>query len=445
MNLLLVSDQDDPTREKLAFSIEGRTGLSVTQASTIAEAVRVLEKKAFSCIVLDVPAAAEADLMSLQKTVRLPMIWVVTGRKPAAPPADSGVVALVQRADAIEGVLSALNREIQSGVIQVADLERSDFCRIHAPLLLSICPLRGDVYIRLSDSHFVKLFKSGDVFEPSDLEKYMKKKGVNHFYIRTSDTGEFIQKYQADLESQLERFPPLSLEEVARSNSSGIDTLRELGTRLGFTDEVQTLCKTQLRLTVRAMGRSPTLHMVLQRIDSFKGEYLAAHSTLVGYLACAIASQLEWGSEQTFQKLVLAGMLHDITLPSNELARARTLFDVESGKFTMSEREAYKHHPVAAAEIARGMSEVPPDVDGIILQHHELPDGTGFPRGLTHAYISPLSATFAVAHDLADALIADRSTSVPNLLAELAKRYPASRYRKILTAIRQVLADRPNG
>ena len=45
---------------------------------------------------------------------------------------------------------------------------------------------------------------------------------------------------------------------------------------------------------------------------------------------------------------------------------------------------------------------LPPDVDSIILEHHERPDGTGVPKQLTANQIKPLSSIFIFAHDIVD-------------------------------------------
>lgn len=59
-----------------------------------------------------------------------------------------------------------------------------------------------------------------------------------------------------------------------------------------------------------------------------------------------------------------------------------------------------RNHPSAAAELARQLRQLPADVDTIVLQHHEQPDGSGFPRGLFSHQISPLACVFIVAQDL---------------------------------------------
>src|SRR6185312_15892576 len=102
-----------------------------------------------------------------------------------------------------------------------------------------------------------------------------------------------------------------------------------------------------------------------------------------GYIACAIATQMDWASDSTFQKLTLAAFLHDITLSNHELAQCDTVQEaIDKKTFTEAEIAGFRVHPAKGAEIARQFQEVPPDVDVIILQHHERPDGSGFPRGI---------------------------------------------------------------
>ena len=52
-----------------------------------------------------------------------------------------------------------------------------------------------------------------------------------------------------------------------------------------------------------------------------------------------------------------------------------------------------------AGKLLQNMNNVPGDVAFIIEQHHELPEGTGFPRGIGYKDISAISALFIIAHD----------------------------------------------
>jgi response regulator RpfG family c-di-GMP phosphodiesterase len=147
---------------------------------------------------------------------------------------------------------------------------------------------------------------------------------------------------------------------------------------------------------------------------------------------------MKWGSDTTFNKLTLASFLHDICLTNNDLAAISTLeeLDKEKAKFTKQEYDEFKQHPVFAAEMAKKMSEVPPDVDVIIRQHHEKPDGTGFPRGLGHAYIAPLACVFIVAHDLARfTLKSGKDFKIEAFIESAREKYKSAQFKKVMSCI----------
>ena len=93
------------------------------------------------------------------------------------------------------------------------------------------------------------------------------------------------------------------------------------------------------------------------------------------------------------------------------------------------------------AAIARSVEEIPPDVDVIISQHHELPDGTGFPRGLNYQRITPLSTVFIVAHDLVRHLmLVDPQTGfsakdVEEWFLRSQNKFQLGNFKKVMAAI----------
>ncbi|MBL7714059.1 MAG: hypothetical protein JNL01_01240 [Bdellovibrionales bacterium] len=441
MRILLVHDKNDEYRDKITFSLESQFGAEVDEVRTLEQAKLLVSEKAdaFDLLICDYQKGSVAHFEEFQRsTSGVPTLLCFDKRPEKAPPMEWNIIAIIERDNMIKEMIGALKRQIEQGNLEVK-LQRGDFCRIRAKILLSVVPLKGDIYIRLNEKKFVKLFHQGDNFEMGDLQKYTVKRGVEFFFIRVQDTQEFVEKYNDDLQRYLKKSYNLSLEEAVKVNESIYETVQELGNTMGFTKDVQSLCKTQVRMTVRTLGTNPSLKAILDKLETFKGQYLAMHSSLTGYLACAIASQLEWGSEATFSKLMLASFLHDVTLDNQDLARCESLAQAEERGFKGSDLDKYRDHPFKGGEIAQRFQEVPPDVDVIIMQHHEKPDGTGFPRNLTHAYISPLAATFSVAHELADAAIdAGKSFDIEEFLKKVRPRYNNIRYRKILNAVEAI-------
>lgn len=445
MQILLIQD-DLEIREKLSFAIEGTfPWATVARAANLADAESALSRQEldWKLIIIDLPGATSEELESFlsgHQNVGALLFELPPGGPARESSPAWNLFGTLERKDLIKTVSAQIRKLIELNKLPSPTRARGEFTRIRTQILLSVAPLKGDIFIRLGEAHFVKLFHQGDSFKDEDLEKYTGKKGVEYLYVRTSQTQEFIEKYHHELLKMLSSSDQMSLEEIAKTNESVYETIQGLGHTLGFNKDVQSMAKTSMRVTVNAMGKSPQLSQVLSRLESFGGKYISSHSTLTGFIACAIASHLEWGSEATFHKLTLAAMLHDITMESHELAQVETLEELEQGNFNDAQKKEFRSHMVAGAEVARGFTEVPADVDAIIAQHHEKPDGKGFPRGLTHTYISPLSAVFIVAHEIAR--IAWRLNPAPfdvrEYLDAAQKKYTSTQFRKILAAIEQL-------
>ncbi len=112
----------------------------------------------------------------------------------------------------------------------------------------------------------------------------------------------------------------------------------------------------------------------------FRDEHTREHSESVARLAVEIGKRRGLRSDR-LDLLRLAGLLHDIGKIG---VRDDVLFKPD--ELTVDERAAMERHPVVAAQILkpiRGTEEIAE----IVLAHHECPDGSGYPFGLTSEQI----------------------------------------------------------
>ncbi len=471
MRVLLIQDATE-IREKLIFMIESGFGAVVQAFASLEEAKTQKSQEKIDLLVVDCSTGIKAEIPDLEPLAPgAALIQIIDSSAPAPAPASSAPAAKpktlrpvnparktqsaapapaeakipfsktvkLERTELTEKLSPTLDDMIDHGFIRETESPESR-CRIRTKLLLAVSPLKGDIYIRLSESKFVKLFRQGDVFDRSDLEKYTEKKGVEYLYIRKDDCALFAQKYRDDLEKLLKQ-PFINTEQAISSAESVHEAVQSLGNTVGFAQEVQELVKAQVKVAMKAMAGSPKLSDLFEKLKALEGQYLSSHSHLTAYLACAIASQMKWGSDQTFLKLNLACFLHDITLSNNTLAAETSLATVEAShaKYTAQEIKAYKNHARDAAGLVRRFNEVPPDVDMILAQHHELPDGKGFPQGLNHSRIAPLSAIFIVAHDMAQFIVENHYVfDLNRFLAKIGEKYVGSQFKKIMTALQSM-------
>jgi putative nucleotidyltransferase with HDIG domain len=107
------------------------------------------------------------------------------------------------------------------------------------------------------------------------------------------------------------------------------------------------------------------------------------------------------------QRLSFAGMLHDIGK-----ARIPVAILEKPGPLTDDEREVMKHHAQYGADALAGNSTVAPEMLDMVLHHHEMLDGSGYPHGLTNGEISDFVRIMTIS-DIFGALIERRPYRSP--------------------------------
>ncbi|WP_028582656.1 cache domain-containing protein [Desulfogranum japonicum] len=165
---------------------------------------------------------------------------------------------------------------------------------------------------------------------------------------------------------------------------------------------------TERKIAMEALKKSrDDLHASLEETVSSlastaenRDPYTAGHQQRVDRLACAIAKNLGLPPEQ-IEGLHIAALLHDIgkiTLPFEYLAKPTSL--------NKDERAIIRHHPEVGYNILKTI-HFPWPVAEIVYQHHEVLDGSGYPRGLTDQDILLEAKILAVA-DVVEAMSSHR-------------------------------------
>ncbi|MEX2500456.1 MAG: HD domain-containing phosphohydrolase [Wenzhouxiangellaceae bacterium] len=160
----------------------------------------------------------------------------------------------------------------------------------------------------------------------------------------------------------------------------------------------------QIRRSVSQIARSLETNMAamvwLTRIKR-SDQYTARHCVNVAILSMGLAQALEWQPDQV-ELAGAAGMLHDLgkmKLDPEILTKRGSLSD--------EEYEHVKQHANLGYQMLRGDAEVHPSVKQAVLEHHERPDGAGYPNGRDRVTLQPLS-TLISAVDAYDAITSTR-------------------------------------
>jgi CheY-like chemotaxis protein len=440
VKILLVAENKD-VKELLTFQVTTRFQATVKECGSAREAVETLKTETSVDLLIAPYNGPNSVLVKFlrERKEALPVLFFfdpMVVKPDAESLAGLDVVACVENSKMVDGVLSAVETFVRD---LAAPEGASEFCPIRTNLLIRVSPLKSDIYIRLSETKFVKLFRPGDEFDANDLERYYQSKHVEYMYLRRGDAPEFIKKFRIELEEILQR-DDLRQDEALQATEIAQDAIQELIHSVGFDEEVQELAKKNVEITLKAVGANPRLSDLIGKIAR-EGNYLSQHSTLLAHVACCVAKEMEWGSEATFSKLVLAAYMHDVSLKSSEIAKINTLRELDAKKAAFPEEEVrnYHLHPAKSADVVRSFKEVPADVDIIVQQHHERPNGSGFPRGLMFNYISPLSSLFIVAHELSQDILSKRGAfTLPVFIETRKPHFNQGNFKKVFAALEKV-------
>ena len=441
---ILVLHPNVDALEMVGFSIESQMGIFTHRASSFQSAIDVLIDDNQVQLLVAHPGEDADKLFKYMLSANLKLPVILLG-----PPLEGGqedvfpdiqVLARLPEAEVSDKIAALIKKYFKE---RKTNSVIEEYCRIATELLVRVVPLRGDIFIRLSDSKYVKMFKTGATFTREDMEKYLQRKKVKYLYIRTEDSHEFIGKFNDDMVNLIAE-AKTGDPEVLNTVSEVQSMVQDLADRIGFTPEIQDLARQNIQLTVKAIGASPKLTNVFSSSLLKSKNFISSHSVMLANISCAIAAQMVWPSNTTFQKLVLASLFHDFSFNDPALAKISTKQELEqlrsssTSGLTDEQYLAVKNHPQKASEVVRGLSEVPGDVDFVVAQHHERPDGTGFPKGMRGNQIPPLSAVFIISHDLLNSMIKEgEDFDMKAFVRRMESTYQSGSFRKVWRVLAQ--------
>lgn len=439
MKILLVDDEAD-LRELAASVLESRFGATVLTAESVDEGISLVKANPdILCVVSDflMPGKNGEDLYRYlhQAERKIPFI-LCTGslEKTITPAPDYPVLGYVTKPDMFTPLVKLIDKLVKDkGLPQQAT---ETYYRVNAGAFMKIGSLEADVFIKLSDDKYVRIFKNGDRIEQVDIQKYADRK-IKYLYVRAEDGDRVLSRILENLPKltqEAEASPEIGLQLATHS----LNIIKDFSTQVGFTPETKALAKAAVTMTIRAIEQNAHLKKLANIFDISPDNYVPAHSTATLYVACGIAQAMDTADEPTYFQLSMAAFLHDLPLENSQLAQIQSMADLSlvREQYTDAEVQGYLDHPDQAAKFASELKDVPPSVAEILRQHHELPDGSGFPGGLKADKIHPLTAIFRIAHLIVDDYSANPGErNIQAFLKRLPDSYRQGRYLPVLKAL----------
>jgi len=179
--------------------------------------------------------------------------------------------------------------------------------------------------------------------------------------------------------------------------------------RLGRAIDIKAV-KATVSNCVRAILDNPEAMQWITRMRE-RDDYTSEHSLNVAMLAISFGHSLGAG-EEDLVRMGLAGILHDV-------GKMRVPMEIlnKPGKLDDQEFAEMKHHSRYGRDVLLTLRNIGPAVD-VAHSHHEMLDGSGYPRGVNAESISHVTRIISLC-DVYDAITNDRcyKTAQPALEA----------------------------
>lgn len=317
------------------------------------------------------------------------------------------------------------------------------YTKLQVEVFLKYNNVPCDTFIKLSNHKFVKIMNKNDLYGKDIIEKYIDK-SINFLYIKNCDVNlfnEFIYKSLRALSTVTNKDIVFAIGMEKESVNFLQDILRFFNVDSDTIFYLNKVCNSCIKTISDTKGLKEIVIPFLNRKD-----FLSDHSLLTAYIAGIIATQMNCTTMFTLMKLSYAAILHDISLHEEDIEGIDLLeINIDNSKNNLN-TDFFKAHPADANSITSKVAKLLPDVTSIILNHHERPDGTGFPRGLFAHQLTQICCLFILAHDFSCRIYGKELSEelVTNTLDFYMKYYNRGNFRAPLNALALALNNEVN-
>lgn len=283
-----------------------------------------------------------------------------------------------------------------------------------------------DYFIRLAPNKYVWVARAGQRTPVENLNGY-KVKAVTSLWVKLNDYQKviFSSIQAAELIASTKSIPVESRLKILEDAMSSV--YREFND-IGFNDQIYSHAKMVNHVTLSFIEQSQSLSKLITQMNAVQ-EKAVKHAMMVSMVSSMLGSGHDWVKPATLEKLSLGGFLHDIgkiKVPEAVLSQHRT-------RLNKDDRILYEAHAEIGRQLVLQAKSVPDDVALIVYEHHELSDGSGFPRGLKDFQISPLARVVALANAFVHELTSQSAPLSPAIVLRTAndlKRLRAEQFNK---------------
>lgn len=431
MKILVVDDNSD-VREIIVFTLENAVNSTIIEAECGQDAIEMLQGDPEIDLVIcdyNMPRGTGGDVYKymLENDIDTPYVLCSSDlpEQHEEFKDDRFLFGKIIKPIIFEGIQEVLDRYSsldKTDLVPVTD----DYARASVNLISNSDRFPFEIFMHVGEK-FIKVFNANQEITEEDLKKYTDK-GVTHLYIEKDNAKAFTETLCDKIIKILTNESDSPEAKVTDAHSLLIQAVNDLGLK----ETVLRAVKASVDYTVDLLKR--TNKDLLDGILNHRSNYLTEHSLAISVVSVAILKKTNWDSPENRSKLVMAGFIHDALIES---------FDFTESIFAdRNDLETLINHSFSVIKLLESNEEFPEDVLKIVAEHHERPDGSGFPKKIDGNQFFSLSAVFVLAHDIVDAILKLKSegkeVSKANVDVVLSKvNYNIGKFKKCMEAYQQ--------
>ena len=459
---ILIVDDEPAIVQLLEIMIESELEVDIHRAYNGEEAIEILEENttneenptsSINLILSDytMPKSTGGDLYQYNKgKANLPFILVSAGfledYNDMKDFADANAFNTFlqkpfEREDIIAAVRNALGNIGDEAPLLDTIREEKGLKKVKSYFLSKLAKESFDLFIKLGDGKFLQVCSKENDDMKGVLEHYRKKEQeVTFFYLSDHD----YERFFLQVKNLLEEFKDSSNKTYNKTEVTftaldfAFSVAQEQVEALGVSKVHQDFINSSIDRICSDLKSSKDLFSVLKGMLT-NDDYISEHSILNIYFSTYMLDKLNWSSDQTLKQMLYAAFYHDIEIKDATLAKISHLDQCADYK----EKNFVKAHGNKAAKIVEQLPGLNHDAHKIILDHHEKPDGTGFPLGLTASNLPPLSCIFILSHEIVDFLIENdfKTQYLASKIQEMEKTWAVGNFKRPFDCLRSILMD----
>jgi HD-GYP domain-containing protein (c-di-GMP phosphodiesterase class II) len=286
-----------------------------------------------------------------------------------------------------------------------------------------------EVHVFISGK-YIKMNYANDQF--IDILRRLQQKEMEEVYVNQDDCKRILGEIQNSMSSKSFYDPKTTDEQRMEIAENSVEVVKNVINQMGVDKQTMDILKSVNQKTINMLNESPSIFSFLKQFKKNCSEEFL-RSILTAYLTSLVIDKFPWKSIPVKEKAALAAMLCDITLRKDDFIAIK---EHEQNGAPLEDR--IKNHPTEIAKLLSTKKDIiPSETITIIEQHHELPDGKGFPGSIELGRFNQLSSIFIVCQKFTEKLFQESFdyNKREAIIAEMRKVYCGRTFDKAMDAL----------